>query len=142
MRWPKSDAVIPRGAALIGRSGSRGIVEATMKLRATSLYLDGKGVVCGKDGIAVFDKLHSKANDEGVFLYAFDVLELNGDDMREAPLTDRKRRAETDASQEPGRHRVQRTFGQRRRGDIQTRLQTRIGRHCLEAPGHALSVGP
>jgi bifunctional non-homologous end joining protein LigD len=56
------------------------IVEAAMKLRATSLYLDGEGVVCGKDGIAVFDKLHSKANDEAVFLYAFDVLDLNGDD--------------------------------------------------------------
>jgi bifunctional non-homologous end joining protein LigD len=70
------------------------IVEAAMKPRATSLYLDGEGVVCGKDGIAVFDKLHSKANDEAVFLYAFDVVELNGVDMREASLEDRKRRLE------------------------------------------------
>jgi bifunctional non-homologous end joining protein LigD len=70
------------------------IVEAAMRMRHTSLYLDGEGVVCGKDGIAVFDKLHSKANDEAVFIYAFDVLELNGDDLREAPLEDRKRRLE------------------------------------------------
>jgi ATP-dependent DNA ligase len=45
------------------------IVEAAMKLRATSLYLNGEGVVCGTNGIAIFDQLHSKANDEAVFLY-------------------------------------------------------------------------
>jgi hypothetical protein len=33
-------------------------------------------------------ELHSKANDEAVFLYAFDVLELNGDDLSTfSPLT-------------------------------------------------------
>jgi bifunctional non-homologous end joining protein LigD len=37
-----------------------------------------------------FDLLHSKANDRAVFLYAFDLLELNGEDIRHAPLESRK----------------------------------------------------
>lgn len=68
------------------------IVEAALKLRAASLYLDGEGVVCREDGVAVFDALHNKTNDELVFLYAFDMLELDGMDLRKLVLEDRKRR--------------------------------------------------
>jgi ATP-dependent DNA ligase len=68
------------------------IVEGAMRLHAQSFYMDGEGVVCGDDGVAVFDKLHSQANDEAVFLYAFDLLELDGVDLRPLPLEDRKRR--------------------------------------------------
>jgi bifunctional non-homologous end joining protein LigD len=57
-----------------------------------SLYLDGEGVVCREDGVAVFDKLHSKANDELVFLYAFDLLEIDGEDLRGIALEQRKAR--------------------------------------------------
>jgi bifunctional non-homologous end joining protein LigD len=38
------------------------IVEAARRLKATSFYLDGEGVICGKNGVAVFDKLHNRAN--------------------------------------------------------------------------------
>src|SRR5262245_2288498 len=68
------------------------IVEAANKIKALSFYLDGEGVVCNGDGLAVFDLLHSKANDERVFLYAFDLLELNGADVRRWALEDRKDR--------------------------------------------------
>jgi ATP-dependent DNA ligase len=54
------------------------IVDAGNKIKAASFYLDGEGVVCDADGIAMFDKLHSKANDHAVFLYAFDLLEIDG----------------------------------------------------------------
>jgi ATP-dependent DNA ligase len=67
-----------------------GIAAGALKLRAQSFYLDGESVVCGKDGVAVFDLLHSKANDRAVFLHAFDLLELNGEDIRHAPLESRK----------------------------------------------------
>jgi ATP-dependent DNA ligase len=30
-----------------------GIAAAALKLRAQSFYLDGEGVVCGKDGVAI-----------------------------------------------------------------------------------------
>ena len=68
------------------------IVQAASRLKASSFYLDGEGVVCGKDGVAVFDKLHSKANDDAVFLYAFDLLESDGVDLRPTPLDYRKKR--------------------------------------------------
>ena len=68
------------------------IVEAARKIKAASFYLDGEGVVCNADGVAMFDKLHSKANDHAVFLYAFDLLELNGEDLRPVPLEQRKAR--------------------------------------------------
>ena len=68
------------------------IVEAANKIKAKSFHLDGEGVVCDGDGLAVFDLLHSKANDERVFLYAFDLLELNGADVRRWALDDRKDR--------------------------------------------------
>jgi ATP-dependent DNA ligase len=67
------------------------IGEAASKIKAASFYLDGEGVVCNADGIALFDKLHSKANDHAVFLYAFDLLEIEGLDLRKSPLELRKK---------------------------------------------------
>ena len=65
------------------------IVEAARKIKAASFHLDGEGVVCDADGVAAFDKLHSKANDHAVFLYAFDLLEIDGEDLRPVPLVAR-----------------------------------------------------
>ena len=45
---------------------------------------------CGSDGNSDFDKLHSRAHDAQVILYAFDLLELNGEDYRALPLEKRK----------------------------------------------------
>ena len=55
-------------------------------------HLDGEGVVCDEDGVAAFYKLHSKANDHAVFLYAFDLLEIDGEDLTPIPLEERKAR--------------------------------------------------
>ena len=40
----------------------------------------------------MFDMLHSKAHDDACFLYAFDLIEMDGKDLRSYPLEDRKRR--------------------------------------------------
>jgi ATP dependent DNA ligase domain len=53
--------------------------------------LDGEAVVCGPDGVAVFDALHRRGAVSEAMLYAFDVLELDGQDLRALPLVDRKR---------------------------------------------------
>jgi len=37
-----------------------------------------------------FDRLRYRRHDAGVFLYAFDLIELNGDDLRRDPLEVRK----------------------------------------------------
>jgi bifunctional non-homologous end joining protein LigD len=63
-----------------------------MQLRADSFTLDGEAVVCGPDGIAIFDALHRHDTVSDAMLYAFDLLELDGHDLRGLPLGDRKKR--------------------------------------------------
>ena len=59
-------------------------------LRARSFTLDGEAVVCGADGLAVFDALHRRHEATDAILYAFDLLELNGKDLRPMPLSERR----------------------------------------------------
>jgi bifunctional non-homologous end joining protein LigD len=66
------------------------IVRAMGALKATSALIDGEAVWCGPDGAADFDKRHSRAHDDQAFMYAFDLLELDGDDLRAHPLEVRK----------------------------------------------------
>ena len=47
-------------------------------------------MVCGEDGIASFDRIRYRRHDASAFLFAFDLIELNGDDLRRDPLAVRK----------------------------------------------------
>jgi bifunctional non-homologous end joining protein LigD len=47
-------------------------------------------VLCSKTGLSLFEELHSGRRDHDVILYAFDLIELNGDDLRREPLEVRK----------------------------------------------------
>jgi bifunctional non-homologous end joining protein LigD len=60
------------------------------KLRAKSFTMDGEAVVVGVDGVAVFDALHRRYKASNAILYAFDLLELDGEDLRPLPLGARK----------------------------------------------------
>ena len=40
------------------------------------------GVKTGPDGVAVFDALHRRGTVSEAMLYAFDLLELDGEDLR------------------------------------------------------------
>jgi ATP-dependent DNA ligase len=66
------------------------IVEAVAKLRASSCIINGEAVACGEDGIASFNMLAHWRHDGDVFLWAFDLIELNGDDLRLKRLEERK----------------------------------------------------
>jgi bifunctional non-homologous end joining protein LigD len=66
------------------------IVEAIARLRSQSCSIDGEAVACGDDGISSFDRIRYRRHDDTVFLYAFDLIELGGDDLRREPLTVRK----------------------------------------------------
>jgi bifunctional non-homologous end joining protein LigD len=67
------------------------IHSAAAALRVTSAVVDGEAVCCDEAGVAVFERLHSRAHDDQVFLfYAFDLLELDGEDWRPRPLRERK----------------------------------------------------
>jgi bifunctional non-homologous end joining protein LigD len=52
--------------------------------------IDGEAVLLGVDGMSDFDGLHSRKHDDEVWLYAFDILALDGDDLRSLPLGTRK----------------------------------------------------
>jgi bifunctional non-homologous end joining protein LigD len=66
------------------------IVEALAKLSSRSCIIDGEAVACGDDGIALFDRIQFRHHDADVFLYTFDLIELDGDDLRRDPLNVRK----------------------------------------------------
>src|SRR5271165_5916436 len=66
------------------------IVESLARLRPRSCVIDGEAVACGDDGIASFDRIRYRRHDGGVFLYAFDLIELDGVDLRRDPLAVRK----------------------------------------------------
>ena len=66
------------------------IVEAALKNRIKQFVIDGEAVVLGVDGIPDFNALHSRKHDEEVQLYAFDILTLDGEDLRPLPLSLRK----------------------------------------------------
>jgi ATP-dependent DNA ligase len=66
------------------------IMAAMERIRATSATIDGEAVWCDHDGLAIFDKLHRRSRDAEVVLIAFDLLELDGQDLRARPLEERK----------------------------------------------------
>ena len=67
------------------------IAEALARLRSRSCILDGEAVACDeKTGIAFFDRLRHHRVGDRVFLYAFDLIEIGGDDLRREPLEVRK----------------------------------------------------
>ena len=49
-------------------------------LRARSFTLDGEAVVCGADGIAVFEALHRHGTGREAILQVFDLLKLDRED--------------------------------------------------------------
>jgi ATP-dependent DNA ligase len=70
------------------------IVETLARLRSRSCIIDGEAVACDETGVASFNRVRYRHHDEDIFLYAFDLIELNGDDLRPDPLEGRKIRLE------------------------------------------------
>jgi len=66
------------------------IVEAALKNRRKQFVIDGEAVVLGVDGISDFSALHSGKQNAEVQLCAFDVLAMDGEDLRPLPLSMRK----------------------------------------------------
>jgi bifunctional non-homologous end joining protein LigD len=66
------------------------IVEALARLRSRSCIIDGEAVACDDNGLPSFNRIRYRRHDASVFLFAFDLIELNGDDLRRDPLEVRK----------------------------------------------------
>ena len=68
------------------------IIEAALALKPTSFVLDGEAVVLDANGLADFDTLMSHKRNADVKLLAFDLLAVDGADIRNKSLRERKNR--------------------------------------------------
>jgi bifunctional non-homologous end joining protein LigD len=66
------------------------IAESALKNRIRQFVIDGEAVVLRLDGISDFNALQSGRHNEEVQLCAFDLLAIDGDDLRRLPLSMRK----------------------------------------------------
>jgi ATP-dependent DNA ligase len=67
------------------------IAVAIAALACRSCLIDGEVVICGEDGIPVFDRLrYGRQPQSEAVLFAFDLLELGGKDLRRTQLEERK----------------------------------------------------
>ena len=60
------------------------------EVKAESAIIDGEITAIDDDGLPCFDELKRTRRTCAIVFYAFDVLELNGEDLRELPLLKRK----------------------------------------------------
>jgi bifunctional non-homologous end joining protein LigD len=67
------------------------IAAAVAALPVWSCLIDGEAIVCNEAGLAVFDLARQRRRGPSAVLCAFDLLELDGRDLRFLPIEHRKR---------------------------------------------------
>jgi bifunctional non-homologous end joining protein LigD len=65
---------------------------AVASLPANSFLIDGEVIVTNAKGLAVFDLIRQKRHGDDAVLIAFDLIALDGEDLRRWPIEDRKRK--------------------------------------------------
>jgi hypothetical protein len=104
--------------------------------------VDGEVVCCDERGLATFQLLRHRPNEPRAFLYAFDLLKLNGTDLRREPIEVRKATlASILRKSRPGCAPGRAPGALRGRCRLPARLQDGAGGDCLEAAGVALPIG-
>ena len=66
------------------------IVAAVESLPVRSCLIDGEAIVVNADGLSVFDLLRHRHHDDAAILCAFDLIELDGEDLKWSTLENRK----------------------------------------------------
>jgi len=66
-------------------------LEGVSALSARSFLLDGEAIVTNERGLAVFDLIRHQRHGDDALLIAFDLIELDGEDLRRTPIELRKR---------------------------------------------------
>jgi bifunctional non-homologous end joining protein LigD len=66
------------------------VATAVAELPVKSCLIDGEAIVCDENGLAVFDLIRRHGAGERAVLSAFDLLELDGKDLRRRPIETRK----------------------------------------------------
>jgi bifunctional non-homologous end joining protein LigD len=67
------------------------IVDAIRRLPVETCIIDGEAIVVGQNGLSVFDLLRYRRHDHAATLCVFDVLEVDGANLRRKPIEERKR---------------------------------------------------
>ena len=139
----------PVGIRLITRRGNDWsdrfplVVEAVNHLKVRSCLIDGEVVCCDERGLARFDVLRRRRNEASAFLYAFDLLELDGTDLRREPIEVRKATLASILRKSRHGRAAERAPGARLRADgVPARLQAGLRGHRLEAARLALPLRP
>ena len=84
------------GVRLITRNGNDFtarfpmIAPAVAALPARSCVIDGEAIVCDENGLAIFELIRGHGSKTSAVLCAFDLLELDGRDLRRRPIEERK----------------------------------------------------
>jgi bifunctional non-homologous end joining protein LigD len=73
--------------------------EAVAALPVRSCVIDGELTACDASGVPDFRALHFNSHNDVRCVWAFDLLYLNGKDLRRLPLLDRKERLQRFVSQ-------------------------------------------
>jgi len=66
------------------------VASAVAALPARSCVIDGEAIVCNENGLAVFELIRGHGSKTSAVLCAFDLLELDGRDLRRRPIEERK----------------------------------------------------
>jgi bifunctional non-homologous end joining protein LigD len=66
-------------------------IAALENLPVRSCFIDREAIVVDRTGLSVFDLLRYRQNDRAAVLCAFDLVELDGADLRRTPIEIRKR---------------------------------------------------
>jgi bifunctional non-homologous end joining protein LigD len=117
------------------------VVAGMNQLPVKSCLIDGEVVACDENGLAIFDRLrHGPRRKSDALLLAFDLLELDGADLRRKPIEERKRRlAELLRKSKPG---IQLNEYFEQPGDVLFRSPFRLGAAHSSRAGGCFSWRP
>jgi bifunctional non-homologous end joining protein LigD len=65
-------------------------IAAAVESLSVRSCIDGEAIVVNQDGLSIFDLIRSRQNDNAAVLCAFDLIELDGEDLRWQPVERRK----------------------------------------------------
>ena len=66
------------------------VASAVAALPARSCLIEGEAIVCDENGLPVFELIRGHGSKTSAVLCAFDLLELDGRDLRRRPIEERK----------------------------------------------------
>jgi bifunctional non-homologous end joining protein LigD len=109
-------------------------------LPARSCIVDGEAIACDANGLSVFDLLRYRRQNDAVLLCAFDLLELDGVDLRREPIEVHKRTLKGLLRREHRGIAFNHHLRYAGRDRLPACLRARLRGHCVEATGLALSA--